>query len=101
LEIPTVEGGEFLQHAVGVHPGRFNGGQPALFVVEDAVGERQCVADGRFNGASGPAAASLLVRHPDGPLEHGPRVSIRRIQQVKHFAREVQGTALVEVPRVV
>ena len=101
LEISTVKSREFLQHAVGVHPGRFNGGQSALFVVEDAVGERQCVTDGGFNGASGPAAAPLLVSHPNGPLEHGPSVSIRRVQQVKHLAREVQGSALVEVPRVV
>ena len=70
-------------------------------MVLDAVGQGQGVANGRFNGTASTAAAALLVGHSNGALEHGPRVAIRRVKEVKHLACEVQRTSLVEVLGVV
>ena len=94
-------GSEFLEHAVDVLSRAFDGGQPRLFVVLDAVGQRQRVADGRLHCASSAPTSSLLVRHADGALEHGPGVAVGGIQKVKHFTREVQRSALIEVFGVV
>ena len=81
--------------------GRFNGGQSAFGVVLDAVGEGQGVADGGLDGAPGTSASALLVGHAHGPLEHGPCVAVRGVEQVKHLAGEVQRSPLVEVLGVV
>ena len=101
FEVAAVKGRELFEHAVGVHAGRFDGGEPTFGVVLDAVGKRQGVAHCRFHRATCAAAAPLFVGHPHSSLEHGPRVAIRRVEQVKDLAREVQGTALVEVLGVV
>ena len=92
---------EFLQHAVRVRGRGLHRGEPAFGVVLDAVGQRQGVAHRSFHGPSSSSASTLLVGHAHGATEHGPRVPISRVQQVKHLPCEVQRPALVEVLGVV
>ena len=101
LGISTVVCGELLEHAVGVCRRGLHGGESALGVVLDAVSQRQRVAHCCFHRPASPAASTLLVSHAHGAAEHGPRVPVGRVQQVKHLPCEVQRPALVEVLGVV
>ena len=81
--------------------GAFDGGEARLHVVLDPVAEGERVTDGGLDGAPRPSTAALFVGHAHGALEHGPRVAIRGIEEVKHLFGEVKRTPLVEVLRVV
>ena len=92
---------KFFQHPVHVLAGAFDGGEARLHVVLDPVAEGERVTDGGLDGAPRASTAALFVGHAHGALEHGPRVAIRGIEEVKHLFGEVKRTPLVEVLRVV
>ncbi len=88
--------GELAADLGGVPGRRGDRLQARRHVVRDPVGEGERVALGRLDGEAGAPAATLLVRHPDGPVKRRPGVAVGGVEQVEHLACEVEPPLAVE-----